>query len=323
MHETRKAPVPPTTVAAPAKRTRTAVPEDVAGQVPHPAALAALQRTAGNAAVTRWVQRQGAGVREEARQHAVDPTGHGEWDTFCKDMAAAGFADEVTDAAWQLVLGGIAEQGQINDEAKVKYPAGQEQRTYRASNSWYQELVLLIGEGLQIGTDTLALWSGGRQVSDYARAKGHTPLESTAFGGVVDKLSLTGDWMLKTPMWNVLSKAFVNQARGPVHIYLRSFNPNSVLIAQEVPQLRVVMALHPEVRLVWHPVSTAADGTLTEVAKNLEPVPEASYATRDECVQVLVDHLRLTADPDNPHTGRARAEMGALLAANGNTQEQR
>jgi hypothetical protein len=275
----------------------------------------------GNAAVTRLVQRQqDPGVREAARRHAADPTVHGEWGTFRDMMARAGFPDEVTDVAWQLVLGGIAEQGQLNDEAMATFTDRQEQRDHRASNSWYQELVKVVGDYLDIDTPTLALWSGGREVSDYALAKGHTPLESTPFGGVVDKLTLTSDWKLKTPMWNVLSKAFVNRARGPVHIFLRAYDPDSVLIAQEVPQLRVVMALNPAVRLVWHPVYAAPDGKLMEVTKQLELTSDASYGTRDECVQVLYDYLRLRHDPANTRSARAHAEMTARLAANGNPQ---
>ncbi|WP_049566765.1 hypothetical protein [Streptomyces sp. SBT349] len=322
--------MPPIPASAPAKRAQDAAPERATGQVPHPAGLpglpglpglAVLQRTAGNAAVTRWLQRQPQpGVREEARRHAADPTVHGEWGTFRDMMARVGFPDDVTDAAWQLVLGGIAEQGQLNDEAMATFSERQEQRDHRASNSWYQELVKLIGDYLEIDTPTLALWSGGRELSDYARAKGHTPLEATPFGGVIDALTLTSDWMLKTPMWNVLSKAFVDRARGPVHIFLRSYNPDSVLIAQEVPQLRVVMALHPAVRLVWHPVYAAADGTLMEVTQGLELVPDASYPTRDGCVQILYDYLRLHHAPANTHSQRAYTEMNDRLTANGNPQ---
>ncbi|MFF2144034.1 hypothetical protein [Kitasatospora sp. NPDC058190] len=296
-------------------------PEPAAGRAPHPAELALLQRTVGNAAVTRRLQRQESpAVREEARRHAADPTAHGEWGTFRDTMAEVGFPRDVTDIAWQLVLGGIAEQGQLNDEAAAKFTERQEQRDHRASNSWYQELVKVIGDYLEIDTPTLALWSGGREVSDYARAKGHTPLEATPFGGVVDKLTLTSDWMLKTPMWNVLSKAFVSRARGPVHIFLRAYDPDSVLIAQEVPQLRVVMALNPAVRLIWHPTYAAADGKLMEVTDSLELASDASYLTRDKCVQVLYDYLRLVHDPANTHSRRAHAEMSARLAANGNPQ---
>ncbi|MGW1177230.1 hypothetical protein ACWD4P_26390 [Kitasatospora sp. NPDC002543] len=289
------------------------------GRAPRPAELAALQRTVGNAAVTRRIQRTAApGVREQARRDAADPVSHGEWATFREDMARAGFSPDITEIAWQLVLGGIAEQGQLNDEAMGRFTERQEQRDHRASNTWYQELVRVVGDHLEIDTPTLALWSGGREVSDYALAKGHTPLEATAFGGVVDKLTLTPDWALKTPMWNVLSKAFVSRARGPVHIFLRAYDPESVLIAQEVPQLRVVMALDPAVRLVWHPVYADADGRLTEVTRGLDLAADAPCSTRDECVRILYDYLRLVHDPANPHSRRAHKEMSDRLAANGN-----
>lgn len=313
--------VPPVPGAAPRRRTTpgpAAVPT-APGRAPHPAELAALQRTVGNAAVTRRLQGQEApGVREQARRDAADPTGHGEWGTFREDMARAGFSGDVTEIAWQLVLGGIADQGRLNDEAMARFTERQDQRDHRASNSWYQELVKVVGDHLEIDTPTLALWSGGREISDYALAKGHTPLEATAFGGVVDRLALTPDWMLKTPMWNVLSKAFVSRARGPVHIFLRAYDPESVLIAQEVPQLRVVMALDPAVRLVWHPVYAAADGRLMEITRGLDLAPDAPCSTRDACVRILYDYLRLVHDPANTRSERAHADMSARLAANGN-----
>ncbi|MFF5442271.1 hypothetical protein [Streptomyces achromogenes] len=312
----------PESATAPRRRARDTAPDLGPERAPRSAELAVLQRTVGNAAVTRRLQRQADPdeVREEARRNAADPTAHGEWSTFREMMAQAGFPDHITDTAWQLVLGGIAEQGRLNDEAMTKFAVRQEQRDYRASNSWYQELVKVVGDYLGIDTPTMALWSGGREVSDYALAKGHTPLESTPFGGVADKLTLISDWKLKTPMWNVLSKAFVSHARGPVHIFLRAYDPESVLIAQEVPQLRVIMALHPAVKLVWHPVYAASDGRLMEVTKNLELASDAPYSTRDECVQVLYDYLRLLHDPANAHSQRAHADMSARLAANGNPQ---
>ncbi|MFJ6382427.1 hypothetical protein ACIQI7_20785 [Kitasatospora sp. NPDC092039] len=323
MRETATHSVAPTSGAAPARRTaqRRASAPAAPARAPRPGELADLQRTVGNAAVTRRLQRQAAdGVREQARRDAADPAGHGEWGSFREDMARAGFSADVTEVAWQLVLGGIAEQGRLNDEAMARYTERQAQRDHRASNSWYQELVKVVGDYLEIDTPTLALWSGGREVSDYALAKGHTPLEATAFGGVVDRLTLTPDWMLKTPMWNVLSKAFVSRARGPVHIFLRAYDPDSVLIAQEVPQLRVVMALDPAVRLVWHPVYAAADGRLMEVTRGLDLAADAPCSTRDECVRILYDYLRLVHDPANTRSARAHAEMSARLAANGNPQ---
>ncbi|MEU2949979.1 hypothetical protein [Streptomyces xanthochromogenes] len=309
----------PAAVPPARRQAGTAGATTAGGQGAQRAGLAALHGTAGNAAVAQWIQRQEVpGANEEARKNAVDPTGHGEWSTFRDMMAEAGFPNSVTDAAWQLVLGGLAEQGRLNDEAMAKFTERQEQRDHRASNTWYQELVQLIGDYLEIDRPTMALWSGGIDTSVYARSKGHTPLEATPFGGVVDKLSLTKDWKLKTPMWNVLSKAFVNRARGPVHIFLRAYNPDSVLIAQEVPQLRVVMALNPAVKLIWHPVYTAADGKLREVTKGLELAADASYSKRDECVQVLYDYLRLKHDPENANSERAHKEMSDRLATNGN-----
>ncbi|MFF9021442.1 hypothetical protein [Streptomyces eurythermus] len=113
---------------APRRRAQDTARDPGAGRGPRPGELAVLQRTVGNA-VTRRAQRQtDPGVTEEARRNAADPTAHGEWSTFRDMMAQAGFPADDTDVAWQLVLGGIAEQGRLNDEAMAKFTVRQGQR---------------------------------------------------------------------------------------------------------------------------------------------------------------------------------------------------
>ncbi|MFI6639034.1 hypothetical protein [Streptomyces sp. NPDC050504] len=287
--------------------------------------MAFLQGTAGNAATTRWVQRQpapegDAAPLSEERRHALAPTAHGEWGTFREEMFRAGFPDDLTEVAWQLVLGGLADQGQLNTEA-AKLSGVQEQRDHMASNTWFQDLVKLVGDGLGIDTPTLALWSGGAAVSDYARAKGHTPLESTPFGHILDKLEISPDWSLKLPMWSVVSKAFVSRATGPVHIFLRAYDPESVLVVQEIPQLRLLQKLNPAITFHWHPVYTTAAGELMEVTSDLELAPDVSYASRDLCVRALYEYLRLEHDRANQQARPAHADMSARLAANGSPQD--
>ncbi|MEV4190990.1 hypothetical protein [Streptomyces toxytricini] len=283
--------------------------------------IAALQRAAGNAAVTRWIQRAAEPPQAgREREYAMAPTEHGEWSDFCSMMREAGVADDVVDDAWQLVLGGLADQGQVNAEAE-RFEGVQERRDHAASNTWFWDLVALVGNHLEIKTPTLALWSGGAAVSDHAWAKGHTPLERTRFGRVLDRLVVTPDWDLKLPMWSVVSKAFVSRATGPVHIFLRAYDPESVLVLQEVPQLRVIQQMNPNVTLHWHPVYTQADGTLREVSPDLELVDDASYASRDLCVAALYQYLLRVHDRGNAQGEHAYRAMSADLAANGNPQD--
>ncbi|MFE0173246.1 hypothetical protein ACFWZ2_13070 [Streptomyces sp. NPDC059002] len=58
-----------------------------------------------------------------------------------------------------------------------------------------------------------------------------------------------------------------------------------------------------------------------EVTERLELTADASYSSRDRCVQVLYDYLRLHHDPANSHSRRAHTDMSARLAENGNPQE--
>lgn len=283
-----------------------------AGGMPHPAVLAALQRTAGNAAVARWVQRQEESeARDEARQSAAHPTRHPEWSAFCAAMKEKGIPDGDADIIWQLVLGGIAEQGPLNDEAMATYTDRQEQRDHRASNTWFQELGKFVKEYLAIDKPAMALWSGGKDVSEYAEAKGHSPLESTRIGSVIHSLSVTSVWTLKTPMWNVLSREFVQQAVDhPVHIFLRVYDPESVLALQEVPQLKLIQSLFPT---KWHPLYETREG-MKEIGKDLTLVEDAAYDTQEQCVEILSKYLRHHHDPANEKSEQAAAKMRELSA---------
>ncbi|GAA1550220.1 hypothetical protein ACIQV2_27235 [Streptomyces globosus] len=283
--------------------------------------IAALQRAAGNAAVTRWIQR--AAEPPEAgreREYAMAPTAHAEWSDFCSMMREAGVADDVVDDAWQLVLGGLAEQGQVNAEA-AQIQDVQERRGHAMSNTWFSDLVKLVGNHLEIDTPTLALWSGGEAVSRYAAVRGHTPLEETRFGRVLDRLVITPDWDLKLPMWRVVSQAFVSRATVPVHVFMRAYEPESVLLLQEVPQLRAIQTMNPNVTLHWHPLYTQPDGTLREVNSDLQLVDDAAYTSRDHCVAALYQYLLRVHDRGNAQGEHAYRAMSAMLGANGNPQD--
>ncbi|MFD4630446.1 hypothetical protein ACFVYR_22730 [Streptomyces sp. NPDC058284] len=293
---------------------RQATARAAAGRAAPPTGLAALQRRAGNAAVSLWVQRQTGGTGEH---YATRPTEHPEWGPYQELTRAAGIPQAAADDAWQLLLGGVDSQGALNDEARARTADHQERRELRASNTWYQEFVRLMTEHLEIRTPTMALWSGGIAASDYAYGKGHTPLERTRIGGVLNVLEVHSDWKLKTPMWNVLSKAFVARATGPVHIFMRAYAPESVLISQEIPQLRLVQRLNPDVKLVWHPVYTTPDGRLREISKDCRLVDDAQYEGRDACVSALFQYLRTFHDESNTEAARAHESMEQLLVANG------
>ncbi|MFE7659342.1 hypothetical protein [Streptomyces celluloflavus] len=324
------------------ERRRPASPEHgaAAGVAAHlPEALSsaevmALQRSAGNAAVARRlavrrpaaagagparaVQRRKPSANAPTEHYADKAQDHPEWPVFQNLMKAGGFPSDVIDSAWQLLLGGVGEQDRLNQESADPSLGPDERRAHRASNSWYRELVNLVGDHLRISTPTMALWSGGFDVSVYAHAKGHTSLEFTRLGKVVDQLELHADWKLQAPLWNVLSRAFVERATGPVHVFLRAYNPDSVLIAQEIPQLRIIQRLNPAVTLRWHPLYTTPDGAIKEISQDLRLTDDAAYSSRDKCVSVMYHYLLRFHDEKNGKAAMAYGEMNELLAKNVN-----
>ncbi|MEU9244975.1 hypothetical protein [Streptomyces sp. NPDC048385] len=289
-------------------------PQAAAGRRAPLTGMAALQQRAGNAAATRWVQRQTGALNEH---YATRPTEHPEWETYQKLTKAAGIPQTDADDAWQLLLGGIDSQGALNTEAAARTSDRQEQRALRATNSWYQEFVKLMTKHLEIGTPTMALWAGGIEVNDYAYEKGHTPLARTRLGSVLNVLQMHPDWKLTGPMWSILSKAFVSLANGPVHIFVRAYDPDSILIRLEVPELHLIQRLNPNVEMIWHPLYTGPDGQTKEISRDGRLVDNAEYHGRDLCVSVLIQYLRQFHDKSNTRAAPAYESMERLLTANG------
>ncbi|MEU3779026.1 hypothetical protein [Streptomyces sp900129855] len=290
------------------------------------AGLPALQRLAGNAAVCRAlaVQRAGAGDGQawgDTARYAERPVEHPEWPQFQVLMRRAGFDRDTVEAVWQLLMGGIRQQEELQTSLVDRHLTRSQRRSQRSGNDWYRAVVDMVGDHLRIPTPTMGLWSGGLDVNDYATAKGHTTLEHSNLGRVINSLRLHPDFSLIGPLWNLLSVAFVQRATGPVHIFLRAHDPDSVLQDQEIPQLRKMQEMGEQagraITLVWHPLYTTADGTIREVSRDLRLVDDAPYAQRDLCVAALYSYLLRMHDPGNPHSARAHDEMHTRLRQNG------
>lgn len=291
-----------------------------------------LQGAAGNAAVARAigqargqgaavpavpvVQRKYPGPNAADRHHTDDPTAHPEWSMYRALMTDAGFSENVVENLWSLLIGGLREQETINSASAEPSLTRTQRRLRREGNEWYQQAIEMLRENSGFTTPRMALWSGGFDVCTYAQSKGYTPMEFTRAGKVFNELEFHKNWDLQGPLWNALSKFYAAQATGPVHIFLRSYSPDSVLIGQEVPQLRRLQRIHPEVELIWHPLYTDEKGRIREVSRDRELVDDAPYATRDQCVAVLYDYLMYRHDEGNDQAARSYAEMRADLAKN-------
>ncbi|MCX4761480.1 hypothetical protein OG562_10905 [Streptomyces sp. NBC_01275] len=317
--------------------------------------MLALQRAAGNTAVARAVSarraasvqqaapaqraasvqrapavQQDASVRQDgqawagAAHYAERPVEHPEWPQFQLLMRQAGFDGDTVEAVWQLLIGGMRQQEQVENalSAAGGAPSGRsERRAQRAGNDWYRAVIDMVGDHLRIDTPTMGLWSGGLDVNDYASAKGHTTLEHSNLGRVINSLRLHPNFSLIGPLWNLLSVAFVQRATGPVHVFIRAHDPDSVLQDQEIPQLRVLQSMDEragrQISLVWHPLYTTADGEIREISPDLKLVDDAPYRQRDLCIAALYTYLLRMHDSGNPHSARAYDEMHNRLKQNG------
>ncbi|NHB63191.1 hypothetical protein [Photorhabdus sp. RW14-46] len=158
-----------------------------------------------------------------------NPRAHPEWTEFERRLLSQRVPRGTIEPLWENVLQGIRAQQQLNRENRK-----------RDHNPFYAAVAeVLSGELLMLQHGKpLALWSGGFAVSEYARFnKECTTLESTILGGVLDALNLFSDWKCIAPMWNAISRKYVQKGYGTAHIFLRVHAPDSVLYRQEIPAL--------------------------------------------------------------------------------------
>jgi hypothetical protein len=82
-----------------------------------------------------------------------------------------------------------------------------------------------------------ALWSGGEDLSDYAKSQGCTTLEQQDFYKATKGLELVNDWSVAKKAWAGFSELYASQLRGKCHIYLRRLAAGSVLVDVELKKI--------------------------------------------------------------------------------------
>ena len=126
----------------------------------------------------------------------------------------------------------------------------------------------------------MALWSGGKSLSDYAASRGWQPLEHTGLGMIFNDKTLVGGpnyTKLVTPLWNSISKYFCDQEmKLPVHVMIRTFEGDSVLHREEIPALRKRNAI-----VKFHPVWGVGSDQTTYAEVNDQAIPDPSITGKE------------------------------------------
>ncbi|MBE2200214.1 MAG: DUF4157 domain-containing protein [Anaerolinea sp.] len=190
------------------------------------------------------------------------------------DLFASFTSASNADTAWNLTINGIKQQRQQNLAGRKRDP-----------NQYYADLANAIAPHLA-GIAPFALWSGGIGTSLYARSLGYTTLESTQAGKVYDALKLFANFSTLGPLWNNLSRQFVRAMTGEVHVFMRVYNPASVLFRQELPELNPkVGASVSSIR--WHVLREWSHAALKEVDAQGRPTSSYAFNSHQEAVQVM------------------------------------
>jgi hypothetical protein len=129
---------------------------------------------------------------------------------------------------------------------------------FRNKNPFWLKVGAHVADNLALSSETnapfpgkCAFWSGGIDVSKYARACGYTTLENSLSGNAFDEMNpFWGScdsntriaWERIGPIWNTLSKDYAARCKGEVTVFMRAIDETSVLFKQEFPQLKRMTA---------------------------------------------------------------------------------
>lgn len=279
--------------------------------------------------------------KEEEIKNALassDPNVHPETSTFIKKMTAAPFNMDNNNAIilWDKILHGKDEQKKLNNAARLEINTDQLAIMYgkqkgdflytndndeiRNNNQYYKDVAQTVKPYLKIGpSKKLALWSGGYDLSNYAAKRGCITLEESDFGKVIDNLYLSDVWNVIGPLWNIISKTFVQKyiedKGNQFHVFIRAYDPSSVLIRQEVDQI-YTMGMSKQ-NIFWH-CMVELSGLYHEIKKygDVDMAVDTDHSVNDEneCLKRLLDFYELH-QKDKEHQ-RAYAAMNKGFQGN-------
>lgn len=194
---------------------------------------------------------------------------------------------------WLTLLEGFQIQDFFNDAATRGIVNGQyfTNEEIRQDNELFKQVARAVRPLLNVG-DVVGLWSGGFDLSQYAQSIGCVTLEESPFGFILDSLYLTNSWGRLGPLWNIISREFVDVAIGngaEFHVFMRTYDIGSVLIRQEVDQIKKIA---PILNIYWHPI-VEIDGTYFEIDENCDLSENHQSCSESECLaRLLLFHQR-------------------------------
>jgi hypothetical protein len=150
------------------------------------------------------------------RADLADPFTHPEYSQWSAQAAGIGMSKADADRMWTLIIEGLRDNKPANFEAVADFMV-----------KW-----------MNVPKGKAALWSGGIDLSDYAVSKGLSTLEAQKFYEATKGLKLYEDKAAVYECWKALSRKFVEQFDGVVNVYLREWDPDSVLVTTELEVLK-------------------------------------------------------------------------------------
>lgn len=213
---------------------------------------------------------------------------HPEEAMFLSMMNMLGVANDDAMQIWLTLLEGFQIQDFLNEAATIGIVGGQffTNNEIREDNELFAQVARAVRPLLNVG-NLVGLWSGGFDLSQYAQSIGCTTLEESPFGFILDSLYLTNSWARLGPLWNIISREFVDVAisqGAEFHVFLRTYDISSVLIRQEVQQIKKLGLGN---KIFWHPI-VEFDGTYFEIDEDCELSDNHQPCTELECLSRLI-----------------------------------
>ncbi|MGO9361052.1 MAG: hypothetical protein ACLP1D_25815 [Xanthobacteraceae bacterium] len=152
--------------------------------------------------------------------------------------------DKSINDLWDLLASGIGTQRGLE---------GLERPVRKTANPHFRAFAQTVASSNYLNAERkLALWSGGRIISDYATKLGYRCLEATAIGGLLDLIKIYRNDRSLWSLWDYLAKEFcaqLEESGGEVHAFVRTFDNKASLFETEYPSLLSVARDRPSVRV--------------------------------------------------------------------------